>query len=116
MFRWKKLDELVALLFRGEISMRIAITLIMISLPCCALADEENWRLDIEVDGVKVWTQDKPGSRYKEARGEIVVAAPPQKAFSVIISAEACRQSVHSCVDAYVVSSLKLRQYLQYGE
>ena len=84
--------------------MKLAASLIVGFIPFTALAGEESWKLDIDVDGVKVWTQDMPGSRYKQARGEIVVPVPPQKAFSVIVSAETCRKWVYSCVDSYVVS------------
>ncbi|NBW83236.1 hypothetical protein EBR21_15920 [bacterium] len=84
--------------------MKLIAVLFVGIIPCLAFAGDEQWQLDIDVDGVKVWTQEMPGSRYKQARGEIVVTASPQKAFAVIVSAETCRQWVYSCVESYVVS------------
>lgn len=65
---------------------------------------DADWRLEIESDGVRVWTRDKAGSRYQEARGEIVVSAKAKHAFAVIVSAETCKEWVFSCVESYVVS------------
>ncbi|NBO38721.1 hypothetical protein EBU99_09070 [bacterium] len=62
------------------------------------------WDLDVDSDGIKVWTRHKEGSRFKEAKGEVVVDGAPQKAFSVIVSAETCREWVYRCVDSYVIS------------
>jgi hypothetical protein len=81
------------------------ITLLIAGItPCLAFAGEEPWQLDLDTDGVKVWTREMPGSRYKQARGEIDVPVSPQEAFSVIVSAETCRQWVYSCVESYVIS------------
>lgn len=82
---------------------RLAV-LLLVFLPDTAPAANDEWQLEIDVDGVKVWTQDKPGSRYKQARGEILVPVSPKRAFSVIVSAETCRKWVYSCVESYVIS------------
>lgn len=68
------------------------------------LATAEDWQLEVDSDGVQVWTRTRQDSKYKEARGEITVTASAQKVFSVIVSAETCREWVFSCVDSYVIS------------
>lgn len=84
--------------------MRFSVGILFAFFPCLADAGEERWQLEIDVDGVKVWTQEKLGSRYKEARGEVIVPYPPEKVFSVIVSAETCTHWVYSCVNSYVIS------------
>lgn len=62
------------------------------------------WELDVDSDGIRVWTRVKEGSRYKEAKGEVIVPGSPQNAFSVIVSAETCREWVYRCTNSYVIS------------
>ncbi|NBX18467.1 MAG: hypothetical protein EBR09_14010 [Proteobacteria bacterium] len=87
--------------------MRLILGVFVLYSLCPKQAFAENdtdWKLGIDSDGVKVWTRERAGSRYQEARGEIVVPASPKDAFSVIISAETCKEWVFSCVESYVVS------------
>lgn len=72
----------------------------LVSLP----AFSAEWELDVDSDGIRVWTRTKEGSRYKEAKGEVIVPGPPQNAFSVIVSAETCREWVYRCIDSYVIN------------
>jgi hypothetical protein len=72
----------------------------LVSLP----AFSAEWELDVDSDGIRVWTRSKEGSRYKEAKGEVIVPGPPQNAFSVIVSAETCREWVYRCTNSYVIS------------
>lgn len=79
-----------------------ALLILLSFVPLKAMASD--WELDVDSDGIKVWTRIKPGSRYKEAQGEVIVPGPPQKAFAVIVSAETCREWVFRCVASHVIS------------
>lgn len=82
--------------------MRTTLSLILCfgALPS-ALAAE--WELSVDSDGIKVWTRERAGSKYKEAKGEAIIPAPPAKVFSVIVSAETCKEWVFGCVNSYVI-------------
>lgn len=80
--------------------MRLFLVLNLFSLT----AFSAQWELDVDSDGISVWTRTKEGSRYKEAKGEVIVPGTPQSAFSVIVSAETCREWVYRCTNSYVIS------------
>lgn len=65
---------------------------------------EESWEKVFNEQNLVVWTRARPDSKYKEARGEVVINAPAEKIFGVIVSAETCVHWVYSCVESYVIS------------
>lgn len=77
--------------------------LLTLHLPAQAAADSNSWTLEVEDNGVTVWTRPHSDSRYKEARGEITIKADAEKIFSVIVSAETCVHWVYGCVESYVI-------------
>lgn len=82
--------------------MRTILSLIL-CIGTLSSARASEWELSIDSDGIKVWTRDRAGSKYKEAKGEAIIAAPPEKVFSVIVSAETCKEWVFGCVSSYVI-------------
>ncbi|MEN9810840.1 MAG: hypothetical protein RLZZ488_2407 [Pseudomonadota bacterium] len=76
---------------------------IFLCLSMLSPAMASDWELGVDSDGIKVWTRAREGSKYKEAKGEAIISAPPEKVFSVIVSAETCKEWVFGCVNSYVI-------------
>ena len=76
---------------------------LILSLSSLSSAKASEWELSVDSDGIKVWTRERAGSKYKEAKGEAIIAARPQEVFAVIVSAETCKEWVFGCVNSYVI-------------
>lgn len=82
--------------------MRATLSLIL-CVGTLSSAKASEWELSIDSDGIRVWTRERAGSKYKEAKGEAIISASPEKVFSVIVSAETCKEWVFGCVNSYVI-------------
>lgn len=62
---------------------------------------EENWELDLDKNGIKVYTRSMDDSRIDAFRAETVLDAPLEAVLAVMSDPRSCLEWVHQCAEAY---------------
>ncbi|WLQ11565.1 START domain-containing protein [Hahella aquimaris] len=60
--------------------------------------DSEQWRLEFNKDGVKIFTMDFPGSDFKAFKAETVLNTPLRSILAVMADPTSCMKWVHGCI------------------
>lgn len=62
---------------------------------------EEDWDLDLEKDGIRIYTRAMDDSRIDAFRAETVLDAPLEAVLAVMSDPRSCLEWVHQCAEAY---------------
>lgn len=82
---------------------------------CLLLAAAGGWEQVAEVDGVKVFRQDTPGSPFHAMRGSGIVDVPAQLVAQVLLDDVRAHEWVDSLAEARVVRVLAADEYIEYN-
>ena len=66
-------------------------------------ATDNAWQLDISEDGIKVYTREVEGSKYREFKGVVDLDAGLPSAVGVLDNAAACVEWLHLCEESRVL-------------
>jgi len=74
------------------------------------------WDLEVERGGIKVYTQEIPGSSFKAFRGEMHLQASLKEISAQLMDVEAMKDWLHDCSKSELVSRMEGREFIVYQE
>ncbi len=72
------------------------------------------WKLEREKDGIKVFTRDVDGSKYKAFRGEAMLKAELNRAMALMDDTAACDRWMHACTSPVLIDKLNPLERFSY--
>jgi len=74
------------------------------------------WDLEVESDGIKVYTQEIPGSSFKAFRGDMTLQTSLKSLAAHLMDAESMDDWLHDCSKSELVSRLDGNEFIVYQE
>jgi hypothetical protein len=74
------------------------------------------WDLEVERDGIKVYTEEIQGSSFKAFRGEMILQASLKEISAQLMDVEAMKDWLHDCSKSELVSRIEGREFIVYQE
>ncbi|MEC7816328.1 MAG: START domain-containing protein [Pseudomonadota bacterium] len=65
----------------------------------------EHWSLQTEVDNIRIYTMDQPGSGFQAFKAEALLGVSLEQLMAVMANPESCEEWVHNCVESYAFGS-----------
>ncbi|HET8850065.1 MAG TPA: START domain-containing protein [Marinobacter sp.] len=61
----------------------------------------DHWALQTEVDNIRIYTMDQPGSGFQAFKAEALLNVSLEQLMAVMANPESCEEWVHNCVESY---------------
>ena len=61
----------------------------------------DHWALQTEVDNIRIYTMDQPGSGFQAFKAEALMDVSLEQLMAVMANPESCEEWVHNCVESY---------------
>lgn len=96
--------------------MRASLICSFFLLSCLIALPSFAWNLEVESEGVKIYTKEIPGSSFKAFRGEMTLQASLKSLAAHLMDAEAMADWLHDCSKSELISRLEGNEFIVYQE